>query len=63
MKHVERLTEINCETLHLVGCTLRTGKKVTNYFSRQTIGEDIAWGSRHRWKDNIEMFIMETEHA
>ena len=24
MKHVEHLTEINCETLHLVGCTLGT---------------------------------------
>ena len=23
LKHVERLTEINCETLQLVGCTLR----------------------------------------
>ena len=23
LKHVERLTEINCETLHLVGRTLR----------------------------------------
>ena len=24
LKHVQLLTEINCETLHLVGCTLRT---------------------------------------
>jgi hypothetical protein len=24
LKHVERLTVINCETMHLVGCTLRT---------------------------------------
>jgi len=23
LRHVERLTEINCEKLHLVGCTLR----------------------------------------
>jgi len=40
-----------------------TGEKVTYYFSRQTTGEDITWGSKHKWKDNMEIFIMETEHA
>lgn len=40
-----------------------TGEKVTYYFSRQTTGEDITWGSKHRWKDNIQIFIMETEHV
>lgn len=39
------------------------GEKVTYYFSRHTAGEDITWESKHRWKDNIEIFINETEQA
>ena len=33
LKHVERLTEINCETSHLVGCTLRMLKLSFRYVS------------------------------
>jgi len=31
VKHVERLTRIKCETLYLVGCTLRILTDVSGY--------------------------------
>ena len=35
LKHVERRTEINCETLYLVGCTVRIVRRLVAMAGRQ----------------------------